>query len=214
MVNHASTGLTTATLKGSDHSYPKALLLLSGCSPPPIVYLQGNIALLHHSLLALFCSRRCPGRLIVTAQDWIRSQQYKDSTIIGGFHTPVEKECLRIHIKKQANTIVCPARGLPRHIPKEMRLAIANGAALYLSFFDPKEKRVTAALAGMRNRYIAAMADSFLFIHAPKGSNTFKLAELALGENKTVWTFEHPSNLTLIKMGANVIITDRVSYPC
>ena len=68
--------------------------LLPGWHDP--VYMLGNQELLQAQKLALFCSRKCPGNLILKAYDLARSLRDAGTTVISGFHTPVEKECLRI----------------------------------------------------------------------------------------------------------------------
>jgi len=39
--------------------------------------------------------------------------------IIGGFYSPVEKECFRILLHGSQPIIICPARALPKRVPPE-----------------------------------------------------------------------------------------------
>jgi len=61
---------------------------------------------------ALFCSRKYPGNLILKAYDLARSLRDAGTTVISGFHTPVEKECLRILLRGAQPLIICPARSI------------------------------------------------------------------------------------------------------
>ena len=56
----------------------------------------GNAALLRQDKLAIFCSARCPGSLIVQASDLAHALADRGAAVIGGFHTPMERACLEI----------------------------------------------------------------------------------------------------------------------
>ncbi|MBA3707606.1 MAG: hypothetical protein H0W83_02155, partial [Planctomycetes bacterium] len=61
--------------------------------------------------------------------------------VIGGFHSPMEQECLALLLKGRQPIVICPARGID-----EMRLAIAwreaisAGRLLVISPFEPKDR--------------------------------------------------------------------------
>src|SRR5947208_16948455 len=55
--------------------------------------------ILSKPMLAFFCSERCPGDLIVTACDLATKLRDAAVPVISGFHSPVEKECLRILLR-------------------------------------------------------------------------------------------------------------------
>jgi len=82
----------------------------------------GNQGILQPKKLALFCSRKCPGNLILKAYDLARSLREEGTTVISGFHTPVEKECLRILLRGAQPIIICPARSIEgMRIPSEWK---------------------------------------------------------------------------------------------
>jgi hypothetical protein len=62
-------------------------------------------------MAALFCSARCPGRAILAAHDQAALWRDEGRCVVGGFHSPVEEECLRILLRGRQPVIVCPARG-------------------------------------------------------------------------------------------------------
>jgi predicted Rossmann fold nucleotide-binding protein DprA/Smf involved in DNA uptake len=185
--------------------YPEALKLLLKPAQPPTLHCLGDAALLDRALLALFCARQCPARLIVKAQDWARSTRNQKVTIISGFHTPVEKECFRVLLKGRCGLIFCPARGLPRRLPPECYEPIASGRLLVLSFFDDEKNRPTAAMALVRNRFLSTLATEVLILHAPKSSTTFALGKDALTSGKSVWTLADSANEPLSALGARVV---------
>lgn len=76
----------------------------------------GNVRLLEDPLAALFRSSRCPGDVVLKVYDFARTLR---DAIIGGFQTPMEKECLRLLLRGSQPVVVCPARGIGRiRIPR------------------------------------------------------------------------------------------------
>jgi len=168
-------------------------------TPPQMI---GNQKILQTKKLALFCSRKCPGNLILKAYDLARSLRDADTTVISGFHTPVEKECLRILLRGKQPLIICPARSIEgMRIPSKWKQPIAQGRLLLLSPFEKKHRRMTAALAEQRNRLVASSADEILFIHAATGSQTEHFARSCLQGGKSVRTINDPGNLNLLQLG-------------
>ncbi len=147
----------------------------------------GNPDILRKDKLALFCSRKCPGNLILKAYDLARELREQGVTVIGGFHTPVEKECLRILLRGTQPLIICPARSIEgMRIPLAWRKHLEQGRLLILSPFGEGQRRMTAKLAERRNAFVAALADEVLFIHAAEGSKARELADRCKVEGKTV----------------------------
>ena len=52
---------------------------------------------------SLFCSQSCPGEVILKAQDWANARRPVSAPVVGGFHTPVERDVLRILLRGQAS---------------------------------------------------------------------------------------------------------------
>lgn len=131
---------------------------------------MGRIDLLSLPLTAFLCSARCPGKEILRIYDQAAKWRDEGRCVISGFHSPVEKECLRILFRGSQPIIICPARALPKRIPTEWREPMAKGRLLILSFFSKAETRVTAELADRRNELVAALADDIFVAHAtPNG---------------------------------------------
>jgi len=172
-----------------DRSYPSRLTERMGASAPATLSALGNLDLLALPKTALFCSARCPGSAILAAYDQAAIWRDSGRCIISGFHSPVERECLRILLRGKQPIIICPARALPKRIPSEWRQPLADGRLLILSAFPDTQPRVTADRAHRRNEIVAALADEAYFAHITPGGNTDLLAKMVaardIGDKET-----------------------------
>ena len=184
-------------LRAGDAGYPAILLTHLASAAPATLSALGNLDLLALPKTALFCSARCPGNAILAAYD--QSAIWRDSgrCIISGFHSSVERECLRILLRGKQPIIICPARALPKRIPPEWRQPLADGRLLILSAFPDTETRVTVALAHRRNEIVAALGDEAYFAHIAPNSHLHQVA-LSLsrtnGNGPTPLTVSWPTN--------------------
>ena len=111
---------------------------------------RGNLRLLDEPLTALFCSNRCPGDLILKTYDLARAMRDAGVPVIGGFQTPMERECLRLLLRGSQPVVVCPARSIDNmRIPRDWRPALDQDRMLILSAFPTTRRRPTAALAAV-----------------------------------------------------------------
>ncbi len=165
----------------ADPRWPHRLLERLGKRTPPKLWALGNLDLLALPKTALFCSARCPGSTILATYDQAAHWRDAGRCIISGFHSPVEKECLRILLRGTSPVIICPARSLPKRIRPEWKQPLDTGRLLILSGFDDSEHRVTTELAIRRNRLVAALADEHYFAHIAPGSHTERLAQEVSG---------------------------------
>ena len=105
----------------ADPLYPAALQTHLGHSAPAAIAALGDLHILQRKSLALFCSVKCPGNLIVQTYDLAQKLRAAGVTVIGGFHSPMERECLRILLRSPHPVIICPARSLPKRLAPEFR---------------------------------------------------------------------------------------------
>ena len=158
--------------------------------------------------LALFCSVKCPGKLILDTYDLAKRFREEGITVISGFHSPMEQECLRILLRSPHSVIWCLARGMLRRIPTapvDCRHAVAEGRLVIVSPFPDKLCRVTTKTATIRNRFVADMATAVVVAYASPGSKMEALCRELLSAGKPVYTFDHPANATLIHDGARPV---------
>jgi len=170
---------------------------------------RGNGRVLRRPKLALFSSRKCPGDIILKTFDLAQSLRNQGVTVIGGFHSPMEQECLRILLRGEQPVIICPARSIDRmRVRPEWEAPMAEGRLLLLSPFAPEKNRVSAERAQVRNRFVAAVADAIFIAYAESGGNAEALAREAVKWNKSLFTFDSPNNDRLMKLGFRPVCPD------
>lgn len=161
----------------------------------------GNAELLKTSWTAFFCSVRCPGNLILKAYDLAQKWRVENQPVIGGFHSPVEREVLRIVLRSTIPVCIVLARCLPKRIPPEFRRPLDEGRLILLSPFDAKIKRATQETAARRNEVVATLADRIVVAYAASGSKTETLCREIVGTGKPCLTFDDPKNANLKAAG-------------
>lgn len=164
---------------------------------------MGNAALLQTHKLALLCSARCSGTVIVQTLDLAGALRGTGVTIVGGFHSSMEKECLDTLLRGKQPVIVCPARSVENmRMPAAWKRAIAGGTLLVTSPFEARHRRVTRDLAERRNLFVVSLADEIIVAHASPGGKLERLCRDAIGKGKPFWTLDDPANGHLVAMGA------------
>lgn len=167
---------------------------------------KGNVRLLEESLIALFCSQHCPGDLILKTYDLARAMRDAGIPIIGGFQTPMEKECLRLLLRGSQPVVVCPARGIDNmRVPRDWRAALNENRLLILSPFPPTRRRPTTKLAAQRNDLVADLAARVFIAHAAPGGKTEAFARRLAESGKPLLTLDSPANGNLVAMGAEIV---------
>jgi predicted Rossmann fold nucleotide-binding protein DprA/Smf involved in DNA uptake len=189
-------------------SYPDGLRRYLSNQAPATITALGDLDILNHSSkLALFCSVKCPGNLILQLYDLARELRSQGVTVIGGFHSPMEKECLAILLRGKGSLIICPARSLETmRLPPAWRAPLADKRLLLLSPFAEHNTRSTTKLALARNEFVAALADEIFVAYAEVGSKTEAFTERVINWDKSVSTFNSPANANLAVVGAKPLV--------
>jgi predicted Rossmann fold nucleotide-binding protein DprA/Smf involved in DNA uptake len=157
----------------SNSLYPTILLSRLGDSAPPMLMTVGPVELLANRKTALFCSARTPGDSILRAHDAARRFREEGITVISGFHSPIEKDCLKILLRGKQPIIICPGRAIDSmRISADCRTAFDAGRILFLSPFSKQPKRVTRESAFRRNEVVAALADDAYIAHITSKGKT------------------------------------------
>lgn len=166
----------------------------------------GSEGLLGTRKLALLCSRACPGSIIAQTLDGVRSLHETPWTIVSGFQSPTEQECLEILLRGVRPVIVCPARSIEdMRLPAAWKAAIAADRMLVTSPFEKTIRRATAATAEQRNRFVVSLADAVFIPHAAPGGSLDRLCNEIVAAAKPLWTFDDPANANIIALGARPI---------
>jgi predicted Rossmann fold nucleotide-binding protein DprA/Smf involved in DNA uptake len=183
--------------------FPVALQNGALLAPPPRLWAIGNVELLTVPLLGFFCSTRCPGTVILRTYDLALALREAGVPIIGGFHSPMEQECLDVLLRGQQPVVICPARSIARlRLPMAWRRPLAESRLLILSPFEAKHRRPTADLAEQRNRFVATLAATSFVAYAGPGSRTARLCTDLVAQGKRVYTLALPENASLMQGGA------------
>lgn len=167
----------------------------------PALRFIGDESVLSRRHIAFFCSIRCPGNLILKSYDLAHRWQAEAQPVIGGFHSPVEKEVLRILLRSGTPVCIVLARSLPKRIPIEFRQPIEEGRLLLISPFDSKAKRASQTTAARRNQVVADLATKIFVAYAATGSKTEALCRDIASTGKRCLTFDDPQTLNLQEAG-------------
>jgi len=179
-----------------------------GLENTPVLSAIGNVELLsrlNETSLALFCSLKCPGSIILKMHDLAQELRAQGVAVIGGFHSPVEKECLRVLLRGHGPLIVCPARCIDSmRVPTAYKKSLEAGRMLILSPFSANDPRITAKTADVRNRFVAALVGQVFIAFAEPGGRTEQLCQDLVLQGKPVYTFQAEETANLRAMGARM----------
>jgi predicted Rossmann fold nucleotide-binding protein DprA/Smf involved in DNA uptake len=205
MTSRAVTQQKIDYLFQTDPRYPRSLSLLGNRIPESIAVL-GNVELLYENPLALFCSVKCPGSVILKTYDFVQKLRETAATIIGGFHSPVERECLNMLLNSRSKVVICPARGIESmRIPLEYRKPLDEARLLIVSPFTENQRQPDTAMAERRNQLVGALAAQVFVSYADPRSKTENLCRRFVEWNKPLFTFAGEDNSNLVMLGANVL---------
>lgn len=196
-----------------DTNYPKRLRNYLKTETPKTIWARGNIDVLtradtfsNRNLWALFCSSKCPGEIILKTHDLAQELKEAGVPTISGYHSPVERECLRVLLRGSQPILFCPARNIEKiRLNPAWQAALSRDRLLILSIFGNQYQRSTATLANQRNAFVAALADKVCIAHAAEDSKTLEFARMVIAWSKPVFTFATQSNDALIQLGVQRI---------
>ncbi len=199
-----------------DHpDFPHRLHRYLGECAPGSISVLGDLTILRPSTLAWFCSVKCPGDLILKTYDLARALRAAHITAVGGFHSPMDKECLKLLLRGNQPVIICPARSIWSRLPGEWKLPLDQGRLLIISPSEEKHRHPTAELAQERNEFVAALADNIFVAYAAPGSKTERFCQTVISWDKPLFTLASQDNASLIALGARPLtpktLPDRLS---
>lgn len=171
----------------------------------------GNIGMLTSGWVAFFCSVRCPGNIILKSYDLAQRWRAENQPVIGGFHSPVEREVLKIMLRSTVSVCIVLARSLPKRIPTEFRRPIDEGRLLLLSPFDARTKRATEETSMQRNQVVGSLANKVVVAYAAPGSKTEAFSLAVVAQRKPCLTFDDPKTANLRELGFLPLALDRSS---
>lgn len=193
-----------------DALYPPSLRTYLTDRAPATITVRGNLDILHNKkhapLVALFCSVQCPSTIILQTYELAHALRDAGVTVISGFHSPMEKECLNVLLSGTQPVIICPARSIERlRLPADWKVALTQNRLLLLSPFAENQRRATTGRAQIRNEFVAALADAVLVAHAAPGGKTDRFCRDVLAWGKPLLALENTDNADLLTLGATPI---------
>jgi predicted Rossmann fold nucleotide-binding protein DprA/Smf involved in DNA uptake len=192
----------------NDSCYPSRLPQMLGERAPNYITALGNLDILRREMTGLFCSVKCPGNVILLVYDLAREWQRTEVTVISGFHSPIEKECLALLLRGAQPIVICPARSIEgMRVPAVWKRPIADGRLLVLSPFAAPVNRATTKLTQVRNEFVAALADRVFIAYASFGGKTEAFARAVVNWGKPLMTVASPDNESLLALGAVAVAT-------
>jgi len=196
-------------IEQGDRNYPPLLVDRLAGAVPQALYSLGDPGILQNRLLGLICSIQCPGSIVIKTFDVIRRLRDQLVVMIGGFHSPMERECLDLLLRGSQPVILCPARSLRNlRMGKAARKALADGRLLALSCFGDEVRRTTSAQALLRNDVVAGLAHTIFVPHASPGGKTWATIRKAFERGQKVFSLEDEANTDLLASGAGTRLSN------
>ena len=169
------------------------------------VWTIGNLNLLIGERIGIFCSSMCPGENILRAYELARSLRDHEFVFIGGFHSPMEKEILRLLLRGRCRVVLCPSRAIHRiRLSTELRSAVEKNKLLVASPFADSVRSGSSLTAEKRNQFVASLASNSLIVHASAGGKIEALAIELLKAHHPLWVLDQ-SNEELRNRGALLV---------
>lgn len=190
--------------------YPECLRRIS--SPPPILFVQGTIPLLHPRAVAMV-GTRMPCQLgYETARTFARHWSRCGLRIVSGLARGIDEEAHRTTLECGGETVAvlgCPLDGLGTRGRGKLAQDISTQGLLVSE--HAFEAPVKPGNFVRRNRLIAGLSQATVVIQAPNGSGALITARFALDQDRELFAAPGPvggdsweGNFDLLRQGAHL----------
>lgn len=189
-----------------DDLYPLQLKEIS--SPPPLLFVRGNAALLSQPQIAIVGSRNPSISGSQTATEFAQSLAGCGFTITSGLALGIDAASHQGALTAGGYTIAVAGTGLDKVYParnKELATKIANTGALVSEFSLGTDARATNF--PRRNRIIGGLCIGLLVVEAAKRSGSLITARMALDANREVFAIPGSIHNPLAR-GCNALIRE------
>ena len=147
----------------------------------------GNPELLDRYLVAFFASRETPEDVAKRACQWAETICQTDKVVISGFHSPVEKEVLRILLEHKHPVVLALGRSVYKRVPKEFEIPIAENRMTIISICNAVRQGWWTTQN--RNWTIADWADECVWAGVHQGSALDVPFDIYLSKSKKIEDF-------------------------
>lgn len=123
------------------------------------IYL-GNEELFTMKKIGFLASRKISTLSVLPTYDWaVEVSKRKDVAVMSGFHSPMERDVLKILLQGECGIIIVLARGMYRKLPKQYEKAMEQNRLLIISNEKESVTRVSELSAHNRNKYVEELSD-------------------------------------------------------
>ena len=195
----------------SDEDFP--LMLTEGITPPPVLFLRGNTALLQRPAVAVVGSRHATPQALRIARDFGEAISEQEIAVVSGMAAGIDAAAHQGALAGAGGTIAVWGTGIDRIYPpanKNLAYQIAERGLIVSEF--PLDTRPLAGNFPRRNRIIAALAQAVLVVEAAPESGSLITARLAAEMGREVMavpgSIDNPHSKgchKLIKEGAKLV---------
>ena len=195
----------------SDEDFP--LMLTEGITPPPVLFLRGNTALLQRPAVAVVGSRHATPQALRIARDFGEAISEQEIAVVSGMAAGIDAAAHQGALAGAGGTIAVWGTGIDRIYPpanKNLAYQIAEHGLIVSEF--PLDTRPLAGNFPRRNRIIAALAQAVLVVEAAPESGSLITAKLAAEMGREVMavpgSIDNPHSKgchKLIKEGAKLV---------
>ncbi|OWZ84215.1 DNA-processing protein DprA [Natranaerobius trueperi] len=188
------------------NNFPKLLQEIH--NPPLLLYTKGNLELLQGFKLAVVGTRKITGYGIGVLNKIIPSLVGANVVIVSGLARGTDGKAHKLCLENEGKTIAVLGSSIDIIYPKEHN-DLANNIqekGLLISEFPPGTRPKKHHFP-LRNRIISGLSKGVVVIEAPKKSGAIITAQLALEDNRDV--FSVPGNITNpYSEGCNMLISE------
>ena len=194
-----------------DQDFPE--MLTQGITAPPVLFLRGNVQLLHKLSAAIVGSRHATPQAMRIAKDFGRALSEKGIPVVSGMASGIDTAAHQGALQAGGGTIAVWGTGIDRIYPpsnKSLAYEIAEKGLIVSEF--PLDTRPLAGNFPRRNRLIAALSQVTLVVEAALESGSLITAKLAAEMGREVMavpgSIDNPHSKgchKLIKDGAKLV---------
>ena len=204
-----------------DEDFPE--MLAQGLTAPPVLFLRGNVRLLHKPSAAIVGSRYATPQAMRIAKDFGRALGGKGIPVVSGMASGIDTAAHQGALQAEGGTIAVWGTGIDRIYPpanKNLAYEIAEKGLIVSEF--PIGTRPYAGNFPRRNRLIAALSQVTLVVEAALESGSLITAGLAAEMGREVMavpgSIDNPHSKgchKLIKDGAKLVeCLDDILHEC
>ena len=120
----------------------------------------GDKDILQRKKIGFIASRKISTLSVLPTYDWaVEVSKRKDVAVMSGFHSPMERDVLKILLQGECGIIIVLARGMYRKLPKQYEKAMEQNRLLIISNEKESVTRVSELSAHNRNKYVEELSD-------------------------------------------------------